>query len=260
MNDKFFLGLVSMVFIFLGFSATAQKVSKSHVFLLLGQSNMAGYPTVEKKDTVKNSRILVLGFDTCKYTGRIKDTWDIAYPPLHECRQNAIGPGDWFAKNLISKYPKNDTIRLVPCAISGEKIETFMKGRGSRYDWIIKRAKMAQEAGGVIEGIIFNQGESNNGQSDWPEKVAQLVSDLKVDLGLGDIPFIAGELLYSGGCAGHNRLINELPKIIPHCSVVSAKGLVVDPADTRYRLHFDHDSQVAYGKRYAKKMIKALGL
>jgi len=67
-------------------------------------------------------------------------------------------------------------------------------------------------------------------------------------------------LLYSGGCAGHNTLINQLPGIISNCSVASASGLVVDPSDTQWKLHFSHDSQVTFGKRYAEKMIAALGL
>jgi hypothetical protein len=46
--------------------------------------------------------------------------------------------------------------------------------------------------------------------------------------------------------------------VITNAFVVSANGLVVDPADTQYRLHFDHDSQVTLGKRYAQQMISAL--
>lgn len=223
---------------------------KFHVFLLLGQSNMAGYPKAQESDKVKNDRILALGYDN--------NQWAVAVPPLHENYQGAIGPGDWFAKTLIQKLPAGDTIGLVPCAISGEKIETFMKSGGSKYNWIISRAKSAQQKGGIIDGILFHQGESNNGDTSWPNKVNTLVEDLKKDLGIGDIPFIAGELLYSGGCAGHNTLVNKLPSVVKNCSVVSASGLTVDPSDTQWKLHFGHDSQVEFGKRYAEKMIQAL--
>jgi len=234
--------------------------SKSHAFLLLGQSNMAGFPTAQAADKTQINNILVLGYDECSATGRHMDQWTVAVPPLHECWAGAIGPGDWFAKTMISKYPANDNIRLIPCAISGEKIETFLKNGGSKYSWIINRAKLAQQAGGVIEGILFHQGESNNGDISWPGKVKQLVQDLKADLGLGKIPFLAGELLYSGSCAGHNTLVNQLPNNISNCYVISASGLVVDPTDTVWHLHFGHDSQVELGKRYASKMISALGL
>ncbi|MBN2440299.1 MAG: hypothetical protein JXJ04_03110 [Spirochaetales bacterium] len=241
-------------------TAPTTATSTFHIFLLLGQSNMAGYPTAQAADKVENSRIRVLGFDNCSATGRQTDQWDTAQPPLHECYQGAIGPGDWFAKTIIDRYPAGDTIGLIPCAISGEKIETFLKNGGSRYSWIINRARIAQNAGGVIEGFLFNQGESNNGDTSWPGKVNTFVNDLRNDLGIGNVPFLAGELLYSGSCAGHNVLINQLPGIISNCYVVSASGLVVDPADTQWKLHFGHDSQVTFGQRYAQKMIQALGL
>lgn len=238
---------------------TPETPGKFHVFLLLGQSNMAGYPKSQSSDKVEDPRILVLGYDNNPALGRVKDQWDVACPPLHETYQDAIGPGDWFAKTIVKKVPEEDTIGLVPCAISGEKIETFMKSGGSKYNWIINRVKLAQQKGGIIEGILFHQGESNNGDANWPSKVNILVEDLKKDLNLGDIPFIAGELLYSGGCVGHNTLVNKLPSVVKNCYVVSANGLVVDPADTQWRLHFSHDSQVTLGKRYAQKMIEVLG-
>lgn len=237
---------------------TPTSTPKFRVFLLLGQSNMAGYPKAQASDLVEDPRILVLGYDNNPALGRVTDQWDVACAPLHETWNGAVGPGDWFAKTLIQKLPAGDTIGLVPCAISGEKIETFMKG-GSKYDWIIKRARLAQQKGGIIEGIIFHQGESNSGDPTWPNKVNTLVTDLRNDLNVGNIPFIAGELLYSGPCAGHNTLVNKLPSIITNCYVVSASGLVVDPSDSTWRLHFDHDSQVTLGKRYAAKMIEALG-
>lgn len=229
------------------------------VFLLLGQSNMAGYPKAQDSDRVEDPRILVLGYSNNPALGRVENEWDIASPPLHEVWQDAIGPGDWFAKTLINYLPEGDTIGLVPCAISGERIETFMKG-GSKYDWIIQRARIAQQSGGVIQGILFHQGESNNGDPTWPQKVKTLVEDLRRDLNIGDVPFIAGELLYSGSCAGHNVYVNQLPSIISNCYVVSAEGLVVDPSDMMWGLHFSHDSQVTLGKRYAEIMRKALGL
>ncbi len=241
------------------FSTSAHNAAKFHCFLLLGQSNMAGYALAQASDKVEDPRVLVLGYDNNAALGRVTNKWDVASPPLHASWLNAIGPGDWFGKTMIQKVPAGDTIGLIPCAISGERIETFMKSGGNKYNWIINRAKIAQQNGGVIEGIIFHQGESNSGDPRWPGKVKTLVEDLRKDLNLGNVPFIPGELLYSGPCAGHNTLVNQLPSLIPNCSVVSARGLVVDPGDTQYRLHFSHDSSVTLGKRYAEKMIQALG-
>ena len=238
-------------------SQNAGSESTFHCFLLLGQSNMAGYPKAQASDKVKDERILVLGYEDNPSIGRKKDKWDVACPPLHEAWNEAVGPGDWFAKTLINKVPNGDTIGLVPCAISGEKIETFMKG-GSKYNWILERAKLAQTKGGVIDGIIFHQGESNCGEPNWPNKVNKLVTDLRNDLKVGDVPFIAGELLRTGECSFHNRFVNQIPSVVKNSYVVSSEGLVVDPSDT-WNSHFGHDSQVILGKRYAEKMQKALG-
>jgi len=230
-----------------------------HVFLLLGQSNMAGYPKAQQADRVEEPRIRVLGFDNCAATGRQTDVWDIAAPPLHECWNDGLGPGDYFAKTLLAVIPEGDTIGLVPSAISGERIEAFLKVGGTRYDRLVQRARLAQQAGGKIEGILFHQGESNSGDASWPGKVNTLVTDLRADLSLGPVPFLAGELLYTGGTAGHNRFVNQLPSLVSNAYVISANGLIVDPADTEWNLHFGHDSQVEFGKRYAQQMIDALG-
>ncbi|ACL75596.1 non-reducing end alpha-L-arabinofuranosidase family hydrolase [Ruminiclostridium cellulolyticum] len=250
--------LLGIIIEFPGEGTTEPTTPKFHCFLLLGQSNMAGYAAAQASDKVEDPRVLVLGYDNNAALGRVTDKWDVACPPLHASWLDAVGPGDWFGKTMIQKVPSGDTIGLIPCAISGEKIETFMKSGGTKYNWIINRAKLAQEKGGVIDGIIFHQGESNSGDPSWPGKVKTLVEDLRKDLNLGNVPFIAGELLYSGPCAGHNTLVNQLPSLITNSYVVSADGLVVDPADTQYRLHFGHDPSVTLGKRYAEKMIQAL--
>jgi hypothetical protein len=239
-------------------AAASGGSGKTHAFLLLGQSNMAGFPKAQTADKTQISNVIVLGFDNCSATGSQTNVWRVAVPPLHECSQGAIGPGDWFAKTIISKYPAGDIVALIPCAFSGEKIETMMQG-GTHWSTIIQRAQLGQKKG-PIEGILFHQGESNNGDSGWPSKVQQFVSQLKSTLGLGNIPFLAGELLYSGSCAGMNTYVNQLPNNISNCYVISASGLVLDPSDTQYKLHFGHDSQVDFGKRYASKMISALGL
>ena len=236
---------------------TKPSKAKFHCFLLLGQSNMAGFPKAQAADKVKDDRILVLGYDNNPSNGRRANEWAVASAPLHEAWNDAVGPGDWFAKTLINKLPEGDTIGLIPCAISGEKIETFMKG-GSKYNWIIERAKLAQAKGGVIDGIIFHQGESNCGDPNWPNKVNKLITDLRNDLKLGDVPFIAGELLRTGGCSSHNRLVNQIPSVVKNSYVVSSEGLAGDPTDT-WNLHFGHDAQVTLGKRYAAKMSEVLG-
>jgi hypothetical protein len=226
-----------------------------HVFLLLGQSNMAGFQQARDEDRIANPRVLALGFDDCPAAGRSEGEWSVALPPLHECWNGALGPGDTFARAMLESYPDGDTIGLVPLALSGQPVERFMKGLpDSRYDWILARARAALDAGGVIEGMLYHQGESNCGQADWPAKVATFVTDRRRDLGLADdVPFVAGELLHSGGCARHNSLVHEIPRHLPGASVVSAEGLEMAEGDP-WRVHFSREAEILLGRRFAETL------
>ena len=237
------------------------------LFLLVGQSNMEGWAAAEASDRVQNPRVKVLGFDNCTNLGRQYNQWYTATPPLHACFAG-VGPGDSFGRMLAEAYP-DKTIGLVPCGISGVDIDYFRKNVVSKrrsefrippdnhwagaYEWVIERARVAQQMG-VIRGIIFHQGESDNGNATWVGKVREMVTDLRTDLGLGeDVPFIAGELLYTGCCSLHNPLVNQIPSQIPNSYAVSACGLAgADDA------HFDLAGYRELGIRYGREMLKAL--
>jgi len=267
-----------------------------HIYLLFGQSNMAGPcnnqnataqardPQPEDCDTT--SRIKVLAWGDCNATSypcgfklnRTYDQWYTAFPPYHNCHEG-IGPADYFGKTLLDSIRHNITIGFVPCALSGQKIEVFMKGRNAPidnhtqptnggtkissggYEWMVKRAKIAQQSG-VIKGILLHQGEANSGEgSAWVSKVKSIVADLKADLGLGDIPFIAGELIQDPSPSADqnaknlNPFINQLPNEIPNCGVASSQGFKVRIGDT-WGLHFACDGVREFGRRYAMEFLK----
>ena len=239
------------------------------LFLLFGQSNMEGAPKAEATDLLENPRVRVLGYDT--FGDRKWNEWAIAKPPLHRSWAG-LGPGDHFGKALAEAWP-DKTIGLIPCAISGVDIDFFRKGvvsdrrsefeippdnsRDSAYDMILERVQLAKQSG-VVRGILFHQGESDSGQTAWVGKVQALLANLRSDLNLGDsVPFLAGELLYTGCCSGHNALVRQLPDVIPNAHVVSAAGL--GELEDQYNAHFDLPAQRELGRRYAQVMLEALG-
>jgi len=243
------------------------EVSNMMIFLLIGQSNMVGAPKPEAQDETENPRVRVLAYATCPKLGRSYNEWAIARPPLHDC-SGGLGPGDYFGRALAEAYP-NATVGLVPLGISGVDIDFFEKGVVSKrrrefrippdnhwtgaYDWVIERARLAQKVG-KIQGIVFHQGESDTGKAEWVGKVKTLVTDLRRDLNLGEVPFVAGELLY-GGCCGksHNPLLVDLPQLISNTKVVSANGLAGQDS-----AHFDLAGQRELGARYGAAMIELL--
>jgi hypothetical protein len=238
---------------------------RNHVFLLIGQSNMAGPPAATAADLTTHPRVRALGYADCP-DGRRYNQWHPASPPLHAC-DFGVGPGDYFGKCMAGAYPEA-TIGLVPCAIPGVDIDYFRKGVVSRrraefaippdnrwsgaYDWVVERSRLAQKTG-TVRGILFHQGESDAGDPAWPGKVAGVVESLRRELELGPVPFVAGELLYGGSCARHNPLIGELVGRLVNAHLVSADGL--GGYDEH---HFDLAAQRELGKRYATAMLAAL--
>lgn len=240
-----------------------------HIYLLFGQSNMAGGAATEAADRVVNPRVKVLNYTNC--TGRSFNTWSNAVPSLHGCG-DGLGPGDWFAKTMADSFPL-DTIGLLPAAIPGVDIAFFMKGvvstrrsefsippdnktYNSVYPLMVEKIKIAQKKG-VLKGILFHQGEADwteAARKVWVANVKGIVDNLKTDAGIGDVPFLAGELRYDGCCGAHNTYVAELAKALPKGYVVSSKDL--EKANDNY--HFTSKGYRDFGKRYAAAMLKAM--
>lgn len=248
----------------LSFNCIAEPDPNFHIYLMFGQSNMEGVGTIEAQDRVTNDRVKVMSDLNCSNLGRTYGKWYVATPPLNRC-WSGIGIGDYFGKTMADAMPSGVTIGLVPASVSGTPIELYQKsaplGRNDAdiptqfsggYAWLLDMAKKAQEVG-VIKGIIFHQGETNTADPQWKFKVQGIVADLRKDLDIGEVPFLAGELLYSdyGSCCHwHNPEVNKLPDLIPNSFVISAAGL--PGADTA---HFTTASYREYGKRYATLML-----
>ncbi len=120
-------------------------------------------------------------------------------------------------------------------------------------------AKLAQKDG-VIKGILLHQGESDPGDTEWPNKVKSIYDNLIADLNLKakDVPLLAGELVnadQNGTCAAMNAIIDELPRTIPTARVISSKGC----SSRRDRLHFAPEGYREIGRRYAATMLQLLG-
>jgi peptidoglycan/xylan/chitin deacetylase (PgdA/CDA1 family) len=108
---------------------------------------------------------------------------------------------------------------------------------------------------GVLKGILWHQGESDNDlkkSEEYLEKLKTLVGNLRRDLNAPNLPFVAGEIGYFNKENYINAITNKLPAEVVHTAVVSAKDLT-DKGD---QLHFDTPSARELGKRYAVAMKK----
>jgi hypothetical protein len=224
------------------------------IYLLMGQSNMAGRGAIEKEDKTPHPRVLM--FET-------NNVWIPAVEPITKDGHiyHGVGPGLAFGKAMAEKDP-SVTIGLVPTAVGGTPLSRWEKG-ADLYENAVKRARLAMKDGYLL-GVIWHQGESNTGDKDrsdnYGERLAKMIADLRTDLGAPNLPFVAGELgefLIDRKkqppiprASKVNQALRDLPKHVCHTGVVSAHGLT-DKGD---ELHFDSRSQREFGKRYADTM------
>ena len=231
------------------------------VFLLMGQSNMKGRG-VMPEEPLRNPQIIMMHKGT--------DEWFLARHPLHlvgspvdfSGADNAgVGPGLAFAETLAAAQPKT-RIALIPCAVGGSNITQWRKGR-TLYDETIRRAKLASAQGPEgktrIAGALWLQGESDTGTPEkiqaYPERLAQLIDNLRTDLGVPELPFIActiGEKKTPEARAKLNAVLLNLPELRPHTACVDGRSFAgyVDA------VHFDTATQEEHGRRYAAKYLE----
>jgi hypothetical protein len=214
------------------------------LFLLLGQSNMAGRGKVEPQDLVENPHIFML-------TKELK--WVLAKDPLHFDKNGAgVGPSSQFARE-IQKVNPNDNIGLIPCAVGGTSLDQWKVG-GALYITAVTRAKEAMKQG-KLAGILWHQGESDSGDPDkvasYAERFSVMIGQLRKDLQAEAVPVVIGQLIHGHG---KNDAINEslavAAKNVPLCGLVSSEGL------GKKALHFESADARQFGQRYAVEYLK----
>lgn len=240
----------------IGFTCDAQERSvytvdsNFHIYLLMGQSNMAGRGKItEKFKAAPDTNILSLD----KH-----GKWIIAKHPLHFDKAIAgVGPGLKFAEGMLKHADKEVKIGLVPCAVGGTSINKWKTGAYDHqththpYDDAIVRIKQAMQRG-VIKGVIWHQGESDqNNVGNYLTKLEKLIRDIRSLVQNPNLPFVVGELgQYNDAYRAMNVEIRKVKTQVPITAIVSTKGL----RDIGDHTHFDSASATKLGKRYAKAM------
>ena len=156
---------------------------------------------------------------------------------------------------------ENNTIKigLIPCAVGGTSIDLWFPGQYDRitktypYDAAIQRTKIAMQYG-VLKGILWHQGESDNTPqraAHYLEKQITVIRNFRRDLGI-DVPFVLGELGHFKEVQLINKIIKDIPVLVPDTGLVTTEGL----EDRGDKTHFDTRSARELGKRYAEILKK----
>ena len=231
------------------------------VFLLIGQSNMAGRGAVEDGDRRTTPGLYAVAGD---------GGWALARDPLHsdKPRVAGVGPGLAFGRAMLAIRPGR-RVGLVPAAVGGTSITRWVPGAydpatGSHpYDDAIARARaVLDERGGTLAGVLWHQGESDSGDtsSDGHEaRLVELVERLRSEFDQPGLPFVAAYLApyYVEGHPGAravNAALGRLPARVAATAVVTTEGL----ADGGDGTHLDAPSARELGRRYATAMQRLL--
>ncbi|PSL23284.1 protein of unknown function (DUF303) [Dyadobacter jiangsuensis] len=250
---KILLGLLAGTTAAFGQTAPEQM----DLYLLIGQSNMAGRGMTDAASQPNSSKIWAINRH---------NEWKMAADPLHEDKPAVVGagPGLTFAQEMLQKQPGR-SIGLIPCAVGGSGIDDWQPGAKHEqtgiyaYDEMLARVKEAQKRG-TIKGIIWHQGESDSSpekKGAYAAKLADFFKRLRRDTHTDNVPVVVGTLgdfyvAKNPDAAVINQIIADYAKGNKLVYLASAAGLVHKGDDT----HFDTRSARELGHRYAEAFLK----
>lgn len=237
--------------------SSSQPLKESlDLFLLAGQSNMAGRGQVADQDRVENPRVL---------TWTKEGTWRPATDPIHWDKSAAgVGLGRSFGLELVRAQPGR-VVGLIPSACGGSPIRSWVPGgyhgqtRSHPYDDAIQRARAAMQHG-TLKAILWHQGESDSNEKEAPlykARLKELILRFRSELGQPDLPFIIGQLgqfperPWSESRTAVDQAQRELAREMSHVAFVSSDALKCKSD----HIHFDAPSLRTFGTRYAEAYL-----
>ncbi len=229
---------------------------KMDLYLLIGQSNMAGRGKIDSARNHEREGIWVIRGD---------NTWQKAKDPLHYDKPSVvgIGPGLSFAEKVREANPGRE-IGLIPCAVGGSRIDDWVPGQKHEqtgiyaYDAMLERVKNAKK-NGRIKGILWHQGEGDSSperSAVYRDKLKAFFRKLRKDIGAENVPVIIGTLgdFYvekNPSASAINEIIGQFPGESGQVYVVHSSGL----KDLGDGTHFDGSAAQELGRRYAEKFL-----
>jgi len=257
--------------LFIGLNLFAQPdIQKEdfHIFILMGQSNMSGFATLEPADTISQRDMYnLLGQKKSKWGTKFKKgtestLWIPAKHPLHAVHNSDnFGMAIDFGKAYLKKHP-NVKIGFIPCAWGGAPIEQLEKGTAI-YKNAMERITYAKEAG-TIKGVLWHQGESNTVNEElansYENKLHRLIKNVRKDIKIKKLPFVVGDLAnfygigrtekHIKGIITVRNVLRTLPNKVKNTAFVESTGLSWEGDG---HVHFDRKAYIELGKRYEQE-------
>lgn len=239
----------------------AAEPARMELYLLAGQSNMAGRGAVEAGDRVIHPRLFA--FDKSEH-------WVPAIDPIHFDKPIAgVGPGRSFGLAIADAHRSARTrIGLIPVAVGGSPITSWEPGaldvatKTHPYDDALARARAAMKDG-ELKAILWHQGEADSKEGAsalYDQRLRALIARFRQDLGIPDLPVLIGQLgrfdakPWTAPWIRVDSVHRTLPTQLRNVAFVSAAGLT-DKGDT---VHFNSASARELGMRYAEAYLRMM--
>ena len=250
------------------------KLENCDVYLLIGQSNMAG-----RGDMLPGDEAPIEG----AWLLNAQDEPEPACAPMNRYStirkrigMQGLNPAWSFAKEVAAK--SENPVLIVCNARGATTLGMWLKGAAERYysdkegddKWLwgqpipnhfneaVRRCKEAMKYG-ELKAIIWHQGCGNSQQNtvgSYLPALKNFVRDLRAELGVGtEVPFIAGEIYHGYQNAQYfNPVIQQIGDYVEGGYWVSAEGCTANIDN----VHFDRAGQILLGERYAAKLFEVL--
>jgi hypothetical protein len=226
------------------------------VFILAGQSNMAGRGLVEPEDTITNDRVF-----TINPAGEIIP----AREPLHwyEPLLTGLDCGLSFGKTLASHLPDSVSILILPTAVGGSSISQWIGDSTYRNVTLLSNFKekvALGKANGTIKGILWHQGESDTGSEElielYQERLKTLFLKFRTEIGNDSLPVLIGEL---GSFSANDPNWQAVNKQIRAYVATDPHATIIQTSDFTHKgdfIHFNSEGQRTMGERFALKYLE----
>jgi hypothetical protein len=231
--------------------------SKEHVwvFILAGQSNMAGRAFIQPNDTLSNHRILSINRES---------EIILAKEPLHfyEPKISGLDCGMAFSIEILKHIPDSISVLLIPTALGGSAIYKWVNDSIHRNIKLLSNFKDKVELAkkyGTIKAILWHQGESDAKPlliTNYKNKLQALFKKFRNIIDNQNLIILTGNIGLFEERDPHKKNINQQINAFafndPNTYLINTKNF----KSVGDNLHFNSKSQRKMGKRFAKKYLK----
>lgn len=229
------------------------------IYLLIGQSNMAGRGSFEPEDTTKTIEGVWL-LNSEGVPEKAKAPFNKYSSIRKDLKLQGYSPANNFSKLIHGRTGRK--ILLVVNAKGGSSIMSWQPQHKDGFlDEAVRRTRQAIPHGN-LKGILWHQGETNVQKKtpDYAGKFKTMITALRDSLGHGDIPVVIGQL-GQWEWAPEEDIRNFNDSVVPaicrevkNCNYVTSDGLGRLFKDKPQDPHFSRKAQIELGRRYADAM------